>query len=205
MKKYIMVFLLAASAAACKENKSKDIVKDDGFTTDTGAHYYPAMPNNDVKPFGIFDSSLFVKTEGAEVSKRQLLFMSIDSTYSAINQIELLKNEMSSQSVTRFSMQERNVRAKILNQLNILENALARRADEAVLTNLKQHTARLQAINEQTEANTERLHELSDKLVRAGLIMQNITNVLTFCISKGVIKPFTPATSTAAEVKAGNN
>jgi hypothetical protein len=205
MKNYALAASLLFLMAACKQNKSSDLVKDNGFTTDTSHHYYPAAPQNNTQPFGVFDSTDFVKNKGGEASRRELLFMSIDSTYSAINQIEIIKNEMNSQAITRFSMQERNMRAKALNQLNILENMLARQADQAVLTNLKQHTERLRAINEKTEANTEQLHELSDKLVRAGLIMQNVTNVLTFCVSKGVIKPATPVKATAADVKAGVN
>ncbi len=207
MKKITSFLILAAIASACQQNKSNDVVKDDGFTTDSNYIYQPVAPVDlDVKPVGVFDSSAFLKKEGAELSRRQLLFMSIDSSYSAINQIESIKNEMSSQSsAVKYSMQERNIRAKTLNQLNQLENMLSRQADEAVLANLKQHTERLKAINEKTEANTEQLHELSDKLVRAGLIMQNVTNVLTFCISKGVIKPATPISSTAADVKATAN
>lgn len=205
MKNYALVAALLFLMAACKENKSSDIAKDDGFTTDTSYHYYPVVPPDNIRAFGVFDSTDFVKNKGGEVSRRELLFMSIDSTYSAISQIEVIKNEMNGQAVTKFSMQERNMRAKALNQLNLLENMLARQADETVLANLKQHTDRLRAINEKTEANTERLHELSDKLVRAGLIMQNVTNVLTFCVSKGVIKPATPVKATAADVKAGVN
>jgi hypothetical protein len=205
MKNYVSVAAFLFLLAACKENKSSDTVKDDGFTTDTSYHYYPVAPPVNLPAFGVFDSTDFVKNKGAEVSRRELLFMSIDSTYSAISQIEIIKNEMNGQAVTKFSMQERNMRAKALNQLNLLENMLARQADETVLTNLKQHTDRLRAINEKTEANTEHLHELSDKLVRAGLIMQNVTNVLTFCVSKGVIKPATPVKATAADVKAGVN
>lgn len=203
MKKLIITVLFVSTLFACHQNKSKDIVKDDGFTTDTNFQNQPVSPVDlDVKPIGIFDSTAFKNNEGSGLSRRQLLFMSIDSTYSAIQQIEIIKNEMSNQSsVAKYSMQERNLRAKTLNQLNQLENMLARQADEAVLANLKQHTARLQAINNKTEANTEHLHELSDKLMRAGIIMQNITNVLTFCVSKGVIKPATPIKSTAANVK----
>lgn len=79
---------------------------------------------------------------------------------------------------------------------------LARQADAAVLANLKQHTAKLEEINQRTEDNTIKLHDLSDQLVRVGRIMENVTNVLTFCVSKGIIKPATPVDASAQAVKA---
>lgn len=202
MKQSILLAAAIILMYACRQNSSKEMVKDDGFTTDSNWQYQPVTPGNTVVPMGGFDSTAFIHMENNEANKRALLFLSIDSTYSAISQIEEIKNEMSKQSTAGYLLQERNLRAKALNQLNILENMLARQADEAVLANLKKHTAALEAINKQTEHNVERLQSLSEKINKAGIILQNITNVLSFCMSKGVVKPATPVTATAASVKA---
>lgn len=204
MKQLLIPISLLMLLAACKGKNDDNSGGDDGFATDTSSHAYVPVPGSETHSFNGFDTSFLVGAAGNVASRRQLLFMSIDSTYAAINHIETIKKEMNSQPVTHYSMQARNLRAKALNQLNILENALARQADAALLANLKQYTARLEAINKQTEENTEHLHEMSDKLVRVGMIMQNVTNVLTFCVSKGIIKPRTPVSSTAQDVKAAN-
>lgn len=204
-KKYLLLAMFAAYLG-CKSGIDKNKKEGDGFTTDTSSQVYmPPYNSNAPGTFNGLDTTLFSRENVDIAAKRQWLLLSIDSTYSAIHQIENIKNEMTTQPASRLTMQERNLRAKALNQLNLLENALARQADATVLANLKQYTAKLEQINDHTEKNTEKLHELSDKLVKVGLIMQNVTNVLTFCVSKGIIKPPTPKSSTPQDVKSTLN
>lgn len=199
-RKYLLLATLVFCLGCSDSNKKKQ-KEGDGFSTDTTSQVYIPPPGDKPGTFNGLDTSL-LKGENIDVgTKRQWLLLSIDSTYAAINQIEVIKNEMILQPVTSFTLQERNLRAKALNQLNLLENALTRQTDEAVLTHLKEYTAKLQQINQRTEDNTLHLHELSGKLMKVGLIMQNVTNVLAFCVSKGIIKPPTPSSATAGEIK----
>lgn len=203
-KKYVTLALLAL-VFGCTNRSDKVKKEEDGFTTDTSLQVYVPPFTNKPGTFNGLDTTLF-SAETIDVgTKRKWLLLSIDSTYSAIRQIEIIKNEMILQPVSKLSMQERNLRSKALNQLNLLENALTRQTDETVLAHLKQYTAKLEQINDRTEKNTERLHELSDKLVKVGLIMENVTNVLAFCVSKGIIKPTTPKSSSPQIVKSTLN
>ena len=205
MKNIFLPFMLLLLVISCKGKNDNATNQDDGFTTDTAHTGYVPQPGSTLPTFNGLDTSFLAEAKDNMASRRQLLFMSIDSTYAAIHQIEGIKKEMNDLSVTQYSMQARNLRAKALNQLNLLENALTRQADAVLLANLKQYTSKLDEINKQTEANTENLHEMSDKLMRVGVIMQNVTNVLPLCLSKGIIKPATPKTATALEVKSATN
>lgn len=191
---------------SCKEKKDKE-PELDGFTTDTSQVLHSQKPAGDGAgtAFG-HDDSLFLKDPilaEAEI-KRNLLYMAIDSTYAAIKEIEQIKNEMSASS-TGLSLSERNVKGKALMQLNKIGNALTRNIDSAVLVNLKLQTAQLELINENLDNKVEHFQELSEKLARAGRIMERITDLLSLCLSRGVIKPLTPPGKLPAQIKSTLN
>lgn len=199
--KFIVLFIVVAGISSCVGD---DEVKpeSDGFTTDTSTYGGIVIPQNDPSFYG-FDSSVLKTEEGRErLEKRKLLYMGIDSTYFAINEIEKIKNEMSSQSAVSFSVAERNLKSKALLKLNLIENTLTRQVDSALLINLKIHTSQLQKINENMAADVEHLKDISEKLGRVAKIMDRITDVLALCVSKGIIKPATPVTQSPAIIKA---
>ncbi len=194
------IILLVLIFFSCKNNKDKIDISE-SFTTDTSANVYTEKPDFNTVPFG---SGLFDEEKEEREKRRTLLFISIDSTYSAIRQIETIKREMTNQSAINLSMVERNLKSKALLKLNLLENELARQVDSSLLLNLKLHTNQLNQINQQISLKSDHLQELSEKLARAGAIMSRVTDVLGACISKGIIKPATPPALTPAAVKAAN-
>lgn len=202
MDKKCLLLITFVAYLGCKNSNDTKKKEGDGFTTDTSSQVYMPPFSSAPGTFNGFDTTLLSGEKIDLAVQRQWLLISIDSTYSAIHQIEIIKNEMMLQPVSKLTMQERNLRAKALNQLNLLENALARQTDEIMIANLKQYTKKLEQINERTEHNTERLHDLSDKLVKSGLIMERVTGILAFCVSKGIIKPPTPKNLTPQNVKA---
>ena len=204
MKKIITVLLLITMVAC---NNKKNDTADDGFTTDpnAGKEDYTIKPDAGTTTFNGRDSSSFTSGNDEKIKRRALIFMGIDSTYYAINQIEDIKNELSGESAVSYSVAERNIRSKALYKLNMIENILTRRVDSALLVNLKSHTAQLDVINEKMITNTEHLQDLSEKLARATRIVDRLTTILGACISSGFIKPPTPVTSTSTDVKATVN
>lgn len=204
--KYLIIAIPVLFFISCKGKKDKEPVSD-GFTTDTAQVYQPQKPPvaGSGNAFG-YDDSLFIKDPALSEAerKRTLLYMAIDSTYAAMKEIEEIKNEMSAQSVG-LSLTERNVKAKALMQLNKIGNALTRHIDSAVLVNLKQQTEQLKLINNNLDDKVEHLQELSEKLARAGKVMERITDLLTLCVSKGIVKPATPVNKLPVQVKTNLN
>ena len=202
--KYFLIIATIFFFTSCKEKKEKQ-PETDGFTTDSNQVFTPQKPTDNGTAFG-HDDSLFLKDPilAEAEAKRTLLYMAIDSTYAAIKEIEQIKNEMSV-STTDLSLSERNVKGKALMQLNKIGNALTRNIDSAVLVNLKLQTAQLELINENLDNKVEHYQELSEKLARAGRIMERITDLLTLCLSKGIIKPVMPPGKLPAQIKSTLN
>lgn len=198
--KVLFLFSVLFIINACSGDNEVKTTPGDGFTTDTSNSGTLYSQENDPSFFG-FDSSLLNKEEVME--KRKLLYMSIDSTYYAIHEIEKIKNEMSSQSAVGYSVAERNLKSKALFNLNLIENTLTRQLDSSLLLNLKLHTSQLQQINDKMSTDAEHLQYLSHKLEKITMIMSRITGVLGLCVSKGIIKPPTPKSKSPEIVKAG--
>jgi hypothetical protein len=74
-----------------------------------------------------------------------------------------------------------------------------------LLVNLKLHTNELAAINTSIAADVTHLKDISIKLSKVAEIMGRVTNVLTFCISRGIVKPPTPVNLKPEQVKSGVN
>jgi hypothetical protein len=204
MKKYLCIFMLAA-LAACKnksERNSGDEGKDSGFTTDTSVRFNPLQVPFSGPPPSFSDSAFWKQADmNNPVYRRQILFMVIDSAYYAITEIETIKNDLAAATGVELPVQERNIKTKALYKLNVIQNSLARQVDSALLTNLKTHTRELVVINQNLAANTEHLRNLSYQLNKVTNIMNRLTGTLAFCISRGLIKPPTPANLSPQEVK----
>lgn len=160
-----------------------------------------------VKPGGItfsgIDSSLFSNEPDERLKRRMIVYMSIDSTYYAINVIEDAKKEMSANSSVGLSVSERNLKSKAILKLNAIQNCLSRQVDSVLLTNLKMHTDELASINKTISSDVAHLKNVSQSLSKVSETMGRVTNVLAFCISRGIIKPPTPVNVQPEQVKAG--
>jgi len=200
--KVLFFFIVVVFFNACSGDNEVKTKPGDGFTTDTSNSGTSYSTENDPSFFG-FDSSLRNTEDDMERrEKRKLLYMSIDSTYFAIHEIEKIKNEMTSQSAVGYSVAERNLKSKALLKLNLIENTLTRQLDSTLLINLKLHTSQLQQINDKMSTNAEHLRDLSHKLEKAAIIMSRLTDVLAVCIGKGIMKPPTPVSKSPEIVKA---
>jgi hypothetical protein len=157
------------------------------------------------KAFAGIDSTLFSRERDERLKRRLIVYMSIDSSYYALNAIEGVKNEIASNSSIALSVAERNMKSKTIQKLNAIQNLLIRQVDSVLLINLKTHTNELAAINNSIAADVGHLKNISQQLSRVSEIMGRVTNVLTFCISKGIIKPATPINSKPEEVKSAVN
>jgi hypothetical protein len=206
-KKYRLLFITLVIVSCNNNSNNKVVIGEREYPSDTATVDYPQpktiQPKSD-RAFGYDSSLLHINDKDATgaVAKRQLLYMSIDSTYYAINEIETIKNDMAAQSSVALSVTERNLKSKALLQLNIVQNNLARQVDAAILVNLKQHTRELASVNNAIADNTTHLKDVAIQVTKAAAIMSRLTNVLALCVSKGVIKPPTPIRGSAAEIKA---
>ncbi|MBI1341702.1 MAG: hypothetical protein GC171_02075 [Terrimonas sp.] len=139
--------------------------------------------------------------EEREKERRAILYMSIDSTYFAINAIEDIKNDLVQVSSINLSVPERNLKSKALLKMNIIQNSLARQVDSTLLVNLKKHSNELAGINKSITGDIVHLKNLSLQLNRLTAIMGRLTDVLTMCVSRGLIKPPTPISKSPEEIK----
>jgi hypothetical protein len=198
MKKCYCIVVLAV-ILSCNNNEKKT-GDDMSGTKDTATHTYPANTDPGNIAYGKHEP-LTDDAEAEKIKRRELIYMGIDSTYYAIHQIEEIKDEIGEESSVNLSVSERNIKSKVIQKLNILQNSLARQVDSALLINLKIHTKQLADINNSITENVVHLKDISAKLAKAANIMNRITGVLSFCVSKGLIKPPTPPGSTATAVK----
>ena len=205
MKK-ILYTLVGLVALACNDdNESSVTVKEKEYDRDTSASK-PVVINNPVtQTFSGIDSTLFSKERDERIKRRMIVYMSIDSSYFALNAIEGIKNEIASNSSIDLSVSERNVKSKTIQKLNAIQNCLIRQVDSVLLINLKTHTNELAAINSSIAADVGHLKNISQQLSKVSEIMGRVTNVLAFCISKGIVKPPTPVNLKPAEVKSAVN
>jgi hypothetical protein len=205
-KKYGFIFTLVIISCNNTTTDNKVTIGDREYPADTTAAYpQPKMiqPQTN-KAFGYDSAAANLKDKDATgaLAKRQLLYMSIDSTYYAINEIENIKNQMASESAVALSVAERNIKSKALLKLNIIQNSLSRQVDAALLINLKQHTKELAGVNNAIAVNTAHLKDISIQVTKAAEIVSRLTNVLAFCVSKGIVKPPTPIKGNPADIKA---
>ncbi len=201
MRKCYCIVVLAV-ILSCNNNEKKT-GDDMSGTKDTTMQTYPA--NTDPGNIAYGKPEPIPNDEAEKIKRRELIYMGIDSTYYAIHQIEEIKDEIGEESSVNLSVSERNIKSKVIQKLNILQNSLARQVDSALLINLKIHTKQLADINNSITENVVHLKDISAKLAKAANIMNRITGVLSFCVSKGLIKPPTPPGSTASAVKSTVN
>jgi uncharacterized membrane protein YdfJ with MMPL/SSD domain len=203
MKKLIYLFICVI-LVACNNAKddSKISVSDREYTADSMSGGDQRFRQEDNKPFTGTDKSKEEEEKEESRRIRELIYMSIDSTYFAIHAIEDVKNEISSESSVQLSVAERNLKSRALMKLNIIQNSLARQVDSTLLINLKNHTRELAGINSDIASNVARLKDISARLDKVTSIMSRLTNVLTFCLSKGLVKPPTPVNGSPGQVKA---
>ena len=204
MKKHILYYLfflvLVAMQVGCNNNDS--VPKDDGFTTDTSAYTFVPNPSTDVSPMGHYDPSLTEGDEEERAAKRQLMINAIEASYEAIGALTDIRTNIMSTAGGALSASERNLRSKTIFNLNHLENAICRQVDSTMLESLKLHTSELQSINKSMLEQTGKLKALSSKIENLAKLVQNVTNAVSFCITKGMFKPATPAASSASAVVA---
>lgn len=202
----ILYTLTALALLSCNDdNKSSVTVTEKEYDRDSSASNKIALNNPASKPFSGIDSTLFSRERDERVKRRMIVYMSIDSSYFALNAIEGIKNEIASNSSISLSVSERNVKSKTIQKLNAIQNCLIRQVDSVLLINLKTHTNELAVINNSIAADVGHLKNISQQLSKVSEIMGRVTNVLAFCISKGIVKPPTPINSKPEEVKSAVN
>jgi hypothetical protein len=187
------------------DNKSSVTVTDKEYDRDTSSSKKVVITDPSNKPFAGIDSTLFSKEKDERLKRRMIVYMSIDSSYYALNAIEGIKNDIASNSSINLSVSERNLKSKTIQKLNAIQNLLIRQVDSVLLVNLKLHTNELAAINTSIAADVTHLKDISIKLSKVAEIMGRVTNVLTFCISRGIVKPPTPVNLKPEQVKSGVN
>jgi phosphoglycerate-specific signal transduction histidine kinase len=131
-----------------------------------------------------------------------MIIMQIDSTYEAISLLDDVKEEMTEFSPAELTATERNKKSKAIFNINIIQNELTRSLDAAILANLRVRTNELAGITAELQKNVGHLQTVTEKLNKATLCIGRLTNILALGLSKGIIKPFTPKTSSAEAVKA---
>lgn len=202
----ILYTLTALALFSCNDdNDSSVTITREEYDRDSSASTPVVVNNPASRPFSGIDSTLFSKERDETVKRRMIVYMSIDSSYYALNSIEGIKNEIASNSSIGLSVSERNLKSKTIQKLNAIQNCLIRRVDSVLLINLKTHTNELAAINNSIAADVGHLKNISQQLSRVSEIMGRVTNVLAFCISKGIVKPPTPINLKPAEVKSAVN
>lgn len=202
----ILYTLTALALFSCNDdNDSSVTVTREEYDRESSASTPVVVNNPASRPFSGIDSTLFSKERDETVKRRMIVYMSIDSSYYALNSIEGIKNEIASNSSIGLSVSERNLKSKTIQKLNAIQNCLIRQVDSVLLINLKTHTNELAAINNSIAADVGHLKNISQQLSRVSEIMGRVTNVLAFCISKGIVKPPTPINLKPAEVKSAVN
>ncbi len=178
----IVILLSCNNDVGTEKPNGRDQGSDTSFTD------IPKYVNPGVKPFtGRPDND-----DEENRARREIIYMSIDSAYYAIRAIEEIKNELGGASTVNLTVPERNLKSKAILKMNIIQNALARRIDSALLANLKIHTSELNVINNSISADVTHLRNMSQQLNKVSAIMSRLTDVLSLCISKGLVKPPTP-------------
>jgi len=205
MKKTISAIAILVLLSCNNDNKSSVTVTEKEYDRDTSAANKVVITNPANKPFSGIDSSLFSKERDERLKRRMIVYMSIDSSYYALNAIEGVKNDIASNSSIDLSVSERNLKSKTIQKLNAIQNLLIRQVDSVLLINLKTQTNELAAINSSIAADVGHLKNISQQLSKVSEIMGRVTNVLTFCISRGIVKPPTPINLKPAEVKSTVN
>ena len=205
MKKMLYAIAALLLVACNDDNESSVTITEKVYDRDTSASKTVVINNPASKPFSGIDSTLFSKERDESVKRRMIVYMSIDSSYFALNAIEGIKNEIASNSSIGLSVSERNVKSKTIQKLNAIQNCLIRQVDSVLLINLKTHTNELAAINSSIAADVGHLKIISQQLSKVSEIMGRVTNVLAFCISKGIVKPPTPINLRPQEVKTSVN
>lgn len=201
MKKILYTVSVLVVLSCNNDNKSSVTVTDKEYDRDSSGSKNVVIVNPANKPFAGIDSSLFSKERDERSKRRMIVYMSIDSSYFALNAIEGIKNEIASSSSIDLSVSERNLKSKTIQKLNSIQNLLIRQVDSVLLINLKTHTNELALINNSIAADVAHLKNISIQLSKVAEIMGRVTNVLTFCISRGIVKPPTPINLKPDEVK----
>src|ERR1043165_862866 len=133
MKKIFYTVSILAVLSCNNDNKSSVKVTDKEYDHDTSLANTRAVRTNGVsKPFSGIDSSLFSNQRDERAQRRMIVYMSIDSSYFALNAIEGVKNEIASNSSIALSVSERNLKSKTIQKLNAIQNLLVRQVDSVL-------------------------------------------------------------------------
>lgn len=205
MRKILYTITILVALSCNNDNQSSVTVNDKEYDRDTSSSTNIVRVDPASKPFSGIDSSLFSRERNEMLKRRMIVYMSIDSSYYALNTIEGIKNEIASNSSINLSVSERNLKSKTIQKLNAIQNCLVRQVDSVLLINLKTHTNELAAINSSITADVAHLKNISIQLSKVSEIMGRVTNVLAFCISRGIVKPPTPINLKPDEVKSAVN
>lgn len=187
-------YMLLLQSCNNSSDKSGTETTADNNTADTALNTAPY-----VKP-EIGPVNKFIKPGDAE--RQEMIIMQIDSTYEAISLLDDAKKEMTEFSPAELTVTERNKKSKAIFNINIIQNELTRSLDAAILANLRVRTNELAGITAELQKNVGHLQSVTAKLNKATLCIGRLTNILALGLSKGIIKPFTPKTSSAEAVKA---
>ena len=201
-KKYWFFFAVIIFSCNNAGNENSVTVTNKEYPDDTSSYSPQKITKPGGKAFSGPDSSVFDNDKEENIKRREAVYMGIDSTYYAIHEIEAIKNEIADESSVSLSVSERNIKSKAILKLNIIQNSLARQVDSALLINLRLHTKELASINNSISTNAGRLKDISVQVNKAAAIMNRLTDILAFCISKGLVKPPTPIKSSPDKVKA---
>ena len=201
MRKIFYTIITLVALSCNNDNENSVTVTEQEYDRDSSASTNIVITDPAMKPFSGIDSSLFSRERNERLKRKMFVYMSIDSSYYALNTIEGIKNEIASNSSINLSVSERNLKSKTIQKLNAIQNCLVRQVDSMLLVNLKTHTNDLAAINTSISADIVHLKNVSIQLSKVSEIMGRVTNVLAFCISRGILKPPTPINLKPDEVK----
>ena len=137
MRKIIYAIAVLVLFSCNNDNKSSVTVTDKEYDRGSSGSNTAVIKNPENKPFSGIDSTLFSKERDERVKRRMIVYMSIDSSYYALNAIEGIKNEIASNSSIDMSVSERNLKSKTIQKLNAIQNLLIRQVDSVLLINLK--------------------------------------------------------------------
>jgi len=205
MRKIFYTITVLVALSCNNDNQSSVTVTEQEYDRDSSGSTNIVRVDPASKPFSGIDSSLFSRERNERLKRKMIVYMSIDSSYYALNTIEGIKNEIASNSSINLSVSERNLKSKTIQKLNAIQNCLVRQVDSVLLINLKTHTNELAAINSTISADIAHLKNISVQLSKVSEIMGRVTNVLAFCISRGIVKPPTPINLKPDEVKSAVN
>ncbi|MBK8712196.1 MAG: hypothetical protein IPL97_10050 [Niastella sp.] len=127
--------------------------------------------------------------QAAEEEKEKNIKMQIDSAYRVIGELENVKKLLNQSGDAELSTTERNAKSKMIYSINLLQNKISRTMDERIIGELKSNCNKLSMLNDEIDANNTKLTNVSAALTEVTRSVTRLSNIFSFCLSRGWIKP----------------